>query len=488
MTSQDSLSEETLTSKCAPKANAYGTTALTTVVLVLSLGLADVANSMMGYSMQGFPSWQLYFCQSLYVFLYFMLAKCMGTAIAGWWDMPRQHRSALMSVSAVQCASYILFSFTNVWVSADLAQVFGYMSMLLVPLLEYVFVGLAWSRRSTLSIVLVIVGLLLGMYPTLRTLFSPKKGTDPNDVAESNLASMVALNLLAVVLQSVGTVYSDFVFRSFPEINVMTLLLWTNLMVLPVFVLAVPLEMVPYLNQSRDWKSFEAVLNEQIAAFRCFVSPTAKDTLVGNATGTSDGTVCVHGPATWWVLVFVLSGVTAFWLFSVVTKQGGGFHVTVVSTLAYPISLGLFGWRGLVGSANYDVFLPAFYIPSFLAIFLGVIVKDVGKAEEDVDEPLPVCPRSISRRKGTASSLLNSALLTSRDTQWGRHSLKASGECVGPALLGQDNHSSSGVGHPQPRHFSLQADTPDVHPVSFPSRSVDQSDPQPFGLLRGASE
>jgi hypothetical protein len=168
--------------------------------------------------------------------------------------------------------------------------------------------------------------------------------------------------VMAVGLQSLQFVYTDYLIRPPHNLDEASLVLWPSFYCVFIFILSIPIENVEQINALPESKPFSWAWNNQAGAFRCLVGQSYEDEYPSQCTSKS---------AWVWVTAYGVSYVFLIYFSNVLYKKTSAFWTTLLQTLMAPLSAVVFNYPQLVGDYNYAPFTP-FAGASFAVILVGV--------------------------------------------------------------------------------------------------------------------
>jgi uncharacterized membrane protein YdcZ (DUF606 family) len=159
------------------------------------------------------------------------------------------------------------------------------------------------------------------------------------------------------------------------------MLFWYNLYSLPVYLLIIPLEAVPYINGKETGSTLGEAFTHQLHALACFVnSPYQEDVVSGD---------CQSG-AQLWPLIFVAGYAGMFFIQAVIIKHYNVVLMTVLTALIQPLAACVFSSSAIVGSHTSP--MSTEIILAIVLTLVGVAIKGAGKSHREAAGVAPASP------------------------------------------------------------------------------------------------
>jgi drug/metabolite transporter (DMT)-like permease len=286
---------------------------------------------------------------------------------------------ALLTVLTYSCWNY-----SGAWVDGNLQQVLANLTFVFVFIFSVPVLGLRISKREALASLIIILGVLLGMYPAIHDIAVGVSDDDDTGASGSgegahehpswfNSWYFILLFIAAVMFQALGFVYQDRALRPPYNLEESSCLFWYSWYSIPPYILLIPMECLPEINATTEFTSFASTWTSQAGAFRCFI---------GKPNDDEYPTLCTTHDAWLWLMLYCISFVGFYYYSNVLFAQTSAFWTTLLQTLASPLSAVAFNFPQIVGSYNYTPF-TGFAGGSFAIILVGVFVRGTPPSDED---------------------------------------------------------------------------------------------------------
>jgi len=342
--------------------------------------LNNVAVAQMSYQMPSFPSFLNYWVAILSVPFFAALGKLFGEPVFETLDSrwrrehPGQaweHHKQYLILGFVTGVNWITIQYVAAWVDGNLQQVVSGLGPVFVLLFSIPLTNLQVTRRELLGSSVAICGVMIAAWPAIKGLLG-LSDEDSEEVHPSWYDSwyFIFMFLVSVFAQSLEYVWQD---RTFKLHNLLpaTCCFWYQLYGIPLYILAIPIEMLPQVTGTPESNTLSYVMDNQWAAFRCFLGVPLESEL---RHGDQSSFRCASTTAGLWVVLFVVGFVGMFYFMGVFTKKTTAFWTQVMGAIISPVAAFVFSIKSIVGEVGYAPFTIHSCI-GFVVIFLGVVLR-----------------------------------------------------------------------------------------------------------------
>mmetsp|Transcript_28186 Transcript_28186/g.49115 ORF Transcript_28186/g.49115 Transcript_28186/m.49115 type:complete len:397 (-) Transcript_28186:92-1282(-) len=343
--------------------------------------LNNVGVAQMAYEMPSFPSFLNYWVAFLSFPLFAAIGKLSGEPVFEtlniYWRRQHpgrawQHHKQYLILGFITGVNWIAVQYVAAWVNGNLQQVVCGLNPVFVLLFSIPVTNLQVTRSELLGFFVVICGVMIASWPAIvKTLGIG--GEDSEEVHPYWYDSWYFIFgfVVSVLAQSLGYVWQDRIFK-LHNLHPATCCFWSQLYVIPMYTFAIPIEMLPQVTGTDSSNSLTYVMDNQIAAFRCFLGvPFESELRHGNESHFR----CASKLAGLWVVLFVVGFVGMFYFMGVFTKKTTAFWTQVMAAIIGPVAAFVFSIKALVGEVGYAPF-TIYSGFGFLVIFLGVCLRE----------------------------------------------------------------------------------------------------------------
>jgi hypothetical protein len=337
--------------------------------------LNDIAVSMLDFSFAGFPSFNNYFCTALSVPIFLVIALIRKEEVLSGRSLTWMAQKQYLILAITTVISWDAIAGSAAWVDGNLQQLLANAWFVFVFILSVPMMNLRISKREVLASLVIVGGILLGSYESLKDLSG--SGLAASGVQSwFNAWYFILIFIISIFFQALNSVCQEKVFRAPYHLQEASCLFWYALYCVIPFLLSIPLESLPQVNATDKGRSVAWAYENQAGAFRCFFAIPTEDEYPDR---------CTTKYAWLWVLLTMIGYPGYFYFNSVLFKRTNAFWTVLLHSLASPLAAVAFNFPQIVGDRNYVPF-TGYVAASFLIILTGVFLRG---AHETPDDDVP---------------------------------------------------------------------------------------------------
>ena len=343
------------------------------IFFILGVVMNNVGGSMMGYVMEGYPAWLLYGTTIMYTLFFMIVAIFTNEKPFNREALLWKNQIFYLKLAALTATNGLLFQFSAPFVSGTLAQLLTNLTIPSIFVLTLmIYPTIAFTPREIVGSVIVFAFVVFG---TFYDVFSENNKNTTNSSSlegeqdtQTDKPWWIITMIFSVLVQTGEQIAQEQAFEK--KVKPWTCVFWYNLYSLPLYILTIFFESVPYLNGKTTGTTLQSAFENQKSAFECFFDiPTNESVANGE---------CVPIYGTIWPLIFVTGYVIFFGIGAVLinefTTHGGAFFISLISSLGASISSLVFSSPEIVGEANCDP-VKWYNIMSMILITVGIYIK-----------------------------------------------------------------------------------------------------------------
>ncbi len=146
----------------------------------------NVSTSMMQFSFQGFPSFTNYFttlicCAILLPFSLYKKEEVMSGKSFTWLAQKQY-----LILGALTVLKYSAWTYAGAWVDGNLQQVLSNLTFVFVFVLSLRILGLKIDVREGIASVVIVLGVILGMYPAIESIAKESLKDSDDDLSDDD--------------------------------------------------------------------------------------------------------------------------------------------------------------------------------------------------------------------------------------------------------------------------------------------------------------
>ena len=339
------------------------------ILLTITVGftiLNNLASSMMGYVMPGFPSWLLYATTAMYIIVFMLISFAIGERPFSRKSLTKTHFKHYCILGVATILNGITFQFSAPWIDGDLSQILTNLGVPIVAMISVWWLKHHYSIREWIGITIVCLGVMLGFVDPIRKMIT---GGIHSQAEKSDLPWGMLCFAISAIIQNIEQILQE---RAFDDnCRPATTLFWYNLISWPAYLMVIPFESVKYLNGKTHWVDFGDSFTNQWHAFRCtYGFPYHEDT-VGK-------TPSCQAYAWLWPNLFVIGYSGMFFFNAIIIRDMDALYAVVISAMVPPM-VGFIFTQSVIVGPTHTTKLTWFIGVSFFLIFIGILAKGVSK-------------------------------------------------------------------------------------------------------------
>lgn len=358
----------------------------------------NVGGSQMAYNMPAFPSFLLYGTTIMYTIGFWIIALIIRDNPFEKRHLKWNNQKHYLKLGLLTALNGLFFQFSAPWVDGALSQVLANMMILQIPVFERIFIRnrvKERDRRWWIGMIIVFIGIGIGMVPAILKIIANHSDNNPAEISDKWY--WILAFIISTTFQAWEQVAQDQAFHDdHAAVREVSCLAWYNLYSIPMYLITIPLEAVPYLNGTTQGTSIGNAFTNQLGAILCFLGhPYDSDVISG---GCQDG-------STLWPLIFVIGYIGMFGVNAALINRYGVLFPNIVGANIELTSALVFMIPAIVGT--YAVPFSFWPLVGCGIVVIGIIAKGAPNNKKIAIDPVNIPEVSSSVNYNERSSLIN---------------------------------------------------------------------------------